>query len=226
MHQSPSRLSADHEYLVIDASVAINLLGTGRAADLLRVLQRGIVLTENALREVVRDPFTGGSGRESVLTLVRSGVISLARLSAAAFEHVFLELTAASHPDDLGDGEAATIAHAFDIGAVPVIEERKATRIALSKNPQSPILNTIDILSCPAAIAEFSRSEIGAMVFGALRNARMRVPQNCRKWVCDVVGREQIAMCASVGPGTCAERKPRFARSAGSDARSPRDYSA
>jgi len=61
---------------------------------------------------------------------MRSGLISLVQLSASGFE-VFLELTGAILPDDLGDGEAATTAQSFDIGAIPVVDERKATRIAL-----------------------------------------------------------------------------------------------
>jgi len=46
---SPSRLNNDHDVLVIDASVAINLLGTGRPLDLLRMLNRKVLVDEIAL---------------------------------------------------------------------------------------------------------------------------------------------------------------------------------
>ena len=135
---NPSRLSSEHSVLVIDASVVINLLGTGKPADLLGMLNRRVNIDELALNEVTSDPLNKLPGRDAVEALLRSGLISSGRLSALAFE-VFLELTGATPPDDLGDGEAATIAQSFDIGAVPVIDERKATRIALSMRPTHPI---------------------------------------------------------------------------------------
>ena len=138
MIPSPSRLNSDYNLLVVDASVAINLLGTGRSADLLRILDRKVLIDELALKEVTSDPFTKLPGRDAMEALVRSGLISPAQLSASAFETLFLGLTGASPPDDLGDGEAATIAQSFDIGAVPVIDERKATRIAQSLRPKAP----------------------------------------------------------------------------------------
>ena len=149
MISNPSRLNSDHDVLVIDASVAINLLGTGRPADLLRMLNRRVLIDELALKEVTSDPFSKLPGREAIEALIRSGLISSVQLSALAFE-VFLDLTGATPPDDLGDGEAATIAQSFDIGAVPVIDERKATRISLSLRPKHPVLHTIDILACSA----------------------------------------------------------------------------
>lgn len=146
MLPSPSRLNSDHDVLVFDASVAINLLGTGKPADLLRMLNRKVIIDELALKEVTSDPFSKLPGLEAMGELVRSNLISPAQLSASAFEFLFLERTGAAPPDDLGDGEAATIAQSFDIGAVPVIDERKATRIALSLRLKHPILHTIDIL--------------------------------------------------------------------------------
>jgi predicted nucleic acid-binding protein len=198
MISNPSRLSDDQEVLVIDASVAINLLGTGRPAEVFRMLNRKVLIDERALEEVTIDPFTKLPGRGSMETLVGLGVISPIRLSAPAFE-VFLDLTGASPPDDLGDGEAATIAQAFDLGAVPVIDERKATRIFLSLRPKHPILHTIDILTYSALADAFSRQELDVLIYAALRHARMRVPISCRDWVCDAVGTERAKNCPRLG---------------------------
>src|ERR1022692_1452487 len=99
MISNSSRLNSDHDVLVIDASVAINLLGTGRPADLLRMLHRKVLIDELALEEVTSDPFSRLPGREVMEALIRSGLISSARLGASAFE-VFLELTGAAPPDD------------------------------------------------------------------------------------------------------------------------------
>jgi predicted nucleic acid-binding protein len=199
MIASPSRLNSGHDVLVIDASVAINLLGTGRPADLLRMLNRKVLVDELALKEVTSDPFSKLPGREVMGALARSGLISPAQLSASAFE-VFLELTGAAPPDDLGDGEAATIAQSFDIGAVPVIDERKATRIALTMRPKHPILHTIDILGCSAVAAALSPQELGDLIYAALFHARMRVPEPCRDWVCALIGPERTRNCPSLGP--------------------------
>lgn len=195
---NPSRLSSEHDVLVIDASVAINLLGTGKPADLLRMLNRRVLIDELALNEVTSDPFNKLPGRDAVEALIRSGLISSVQLSASAFE-VFLELTGATPPDDLGDGEAATIAQSFDIGAVPVIDERKATRISLSMRPTHPILHTIDILACSAVTTAVSQQELGDLIYCALFHARMRVPMTCRDWVCALIGQERARTCPSLG---------------------------
>jgi predicted nucleic acid-binding protein len=198
MISNPSRLNSEHDVLVIDASVAINLLGTGRPADLLRIINRRVLIDELALKEVTSDPFTKLPGREAVEGLILSGLISPVQLSTLAFE-VFLELTGATPPDDLGDGEAATIAQSFDIGAVPVIDERKATRISLSLRPGYPILHTVDILACPVVTTALSPQELGDLVYAALFHARMRVPVSCRDWVCAVIGPERTKSCPSLG---------------------------
>jgi predicted nucleic acid-binding protein len=199
MISSPSRLNSDHDVLVIDASVAINLLGTGRPADLLRMLNRKVLVDELALKEVTSDPFTKLPGREAMGALARSGLISSAQLSASAFEGLFLQLTGASPPDDLGDGEVATIAQSFDISAVPVIDERKATRIAMSLRPKYPILNTIDLLACSAVTTALSRQELGDLIYAALFHARMRVPILCRDWVSSMIGPDRTKNCPSLG---------------------------
>ncbi len=198
MISNPSRLSSAHHVLVIDASVAINILGTGRPADILRMLDRRVLIDELAVEEVTSDPFTKLSGREAVEALARAGLISSVRLSTLAYE-VFLNLTGAPPPDDLGDGEAATIAHSFDIGAVPVIDERKATRISLSLRPEHPILHSIDVLACSAVENALSRRELGDLIFAALSNARMRVPVPCRDWVFALIGPERASLCPSLG---------------------------
>jgi len=158
-----------------------------------------VIIDELALKEVTSDPFSKLPGREAMGELIRSNLISPAQLSASAFEFLFLELTGAAPPDDLGDGEAATIAQSFDIGAVPVIDERKATRIALSLRPKHPILHTLDILACSAVTDVLSPAELGDLIYSALFHARMRVPILCRDWVSAMIGPERARKCPSLG---------------------------
>ncbi len=118
----------------------------------MRILNRRLLIDDMALNEVTSDRFSKCPGQEAMGRLIRSNLIQPVRLTDSAFQ-VFLQLTGASPPDDLGDGEAATIAQSFDLGAVPVIDERKATRIALSLKPEQPVLHAIDIRGSSAVMA-------------------------------------------------------------------------
>lgn len=196
--RSPSRLHEDHRVLALDASVAINFLGTGHAATLLHALDRTIIMDEHAIDEVIYDPSTGGCGKKAIDALVTAGLLSKTRLDNHAYER-FLALTGAPPPDDLGDGEAATIVMARYEHAVPVIDERKARRIILSQEPSLAVLHTIDLLSSNCVAAAFNKDDLAAIVYAALRHARMRVPDECREWVLSVVGAERARECPSIG---------------------------
>src|ERR1700752_2831367 len=101
MGSSPSRLTDHHSILVVDASVAINLLGSGSPAELLRALQRPLVMEETARDEGCRNPADGRPAREALDKLVDTGLLAYARLSEEAYI-VFTELTSAEPPNDLG----------------------------------------------------------------------------------------------------------------------------
>ena len=193
---NPSSLRDHHSALVLDASVALNLLGTGQAARLLQALGRKVVMDEHAIKEIIFDPSNGASGEHAIAALTAANLITRHRLTTNAYE-LFLELTGAIPPDDLGDGEAATIATATYAHAIPVIDERKARRIVSTRTPGTPVLHTIDLLACPAVVNAFAH-QIGDIVYGALRHARMRVPDDCRPWVLSVVGLERAKECPSL----------------------------
>lgn len=196
MVTNPSNLRDHHAVLVLDASVALNLLGTGQAARVLQVLGRKVVMDEHAIKEIIYDPSSGAPSEHAIATLATAGLIKRHRLTTDAYE-LFLELTGATPPDDLGDGEAATIATATHAHAIPVIDERKARRIIATRTTGAAVLHTIDLFSCPAVVNAFAR-ELGDIVYGALRHARMRVPDDCRKWVLSVVGLERAKECPSL----------------------------
>ena len=97
-------------------------------------------------------------------------------MSNAAYEN-FLGLTGGTPPDDLDDGEAATIAHAMDACAVAVIDERKAVRVAAKLFPKLPILTSMDLFSATELVNAIGQNKLSEIVFSALRNSRMRIPQ-------------------------------------------------
>jgi len=198
MTSGPSRLFDDMRLLAVDASVAINLLGTGRAADILRLIGRRFVIEDSARAEVQRNPSNGQPGSQSLGALSQSGLLTYVRLRDSAHAS-FLALTGAEPPDDLDDGEAATIALAVDTGAVALLDDRKAIRVAQQRHSGLVILQTLDLLSCDALVAAVTSAELADIVYAALQNARMRVPLPFRKWTVGIIGNERAAKCPSLG---------------------------
>jgi len=182
--------------LVIDASVAINLLGTGRPADFLHILGQRVIIEETTYREVDRNPFNGNSGHDSLDHLVSKGLLHLERLSDEGYE-LFLELTGASSPDDLGDGEAATIAHSTIIGGIPLLDEKKGSRIARERG--LTVMSTLDLFRSQRILRAMRRDELADTVYAALIKARMRVPLEHRRWIVDLIGAGRAASCSSLG---------------------------
>jgi hypothetical protein len=89
----------------------INILGTGRSNIILQALNRIVMVDEIALREVTIDPFTGMSPAAVLSDLRQSGLIEVISMGNEAYE-MFISLTGGDPPDDLDDGEAATLAQA------------------------------------------------------------------------------------------------------------------
>ncbi len=82
--------------LVLDASVVINLLGTGIAESVLRNLSVPVFMADDAYREVRRHPIPGEDLSIALGNLTSAGLIELITMSTAA-RTIFHELTA----DDL-----------------------------------------------------------------------------------------------------------------------------
>jgi predicted nucleic acid-binding protein len=198
MGPSPSRLTDHHEILAVDASVAINLLGSGGPIELLRPLHRPLIIEETARDEVRRNPADGRPAREALDKLAREGLLVYARLSDRAYT-VFTELTGAAPPDDLGDGEAATIAHAEDISGTVMVDDRKAERIALARSLPLEVLSTVDLLSSIAVVQALSKDSLISLTMAMLQNARMRVPARFREWIVSLIGPVRAAQCPSLG---------------------------
>jgi hypothetical protein len=135
----PSRLDDADVILVLDASVVINFLGTGNAATLIRALDRKCIVEGIAWREITRDPLTGKAATEPLKALMNAGILERQDMGMEATA-LFLDLALAQPPDGLGDGEAATLAHAAASGGSAVIDEKKAIRVGAAKVPHLRIL--------------------------------------------------------------------------------------
>jgi len=205
MELTPSKLSNVHTRLVIDASVLINILGTGCPATVFQCLCRMFAIDEITLREVDIDPSTRKSSEEVLAELQEQGLLHVIQMGDDAYDR-FLGFTGAEPPNDLDDGEAATLAHAACGQFVAVIDERKASRIAGINIPPIPVLNSIDLLAAPELLDQLGRDELSDVIYRALRDARMRVPRNVRQWISDLLGSRRAEECVSLG--CCAAIRP------------------
>ena len=197
MSRSLSKLNSDGSPLFLDASVLINLVASNRAVEILEALDRPMIVEKAVCSEFKRDPRDGSDPKSIIDALVTSKRLKVVSLSSLQYE-VFLNLTGAPPPDDIGDGEAATIACADGVGAV-VIDERKALRIASKNFSHIPIYSSLDLLCAHCVFSALGRQAVAGAVRDAISKARMRVPYPWKNWVLDLVGAEGKEMHS---PGT------------------------
>lgn len=184
--KSPSRLHSTTTPLFLDTSAVINLIASDRIADVRKALGRPMVVEEAVFREVTRDPRDGSDGAPLMRRLSGQGVLKLASLDEAQTD-TFFSLVGAPTPDDLGDGEAATIALAASNGGV-VIDERKARRIIARDFPSISVFCSFDLLASNDVIAAFGIEGVRTSVKNALRIGRMRVLPEWRSFVQNLQG--------------------------------------
>lgn len=192
----PSRLVDEFAPLILDASSVLNLLGSGRARDILTVLRRQALITAQAAGEVGRDPLTGAPGSDVLEELAGDGLFRTVRLSDNAYE-VFLGFVSAPSPEGLDDGEAATVAHAAEVHGVPIIDERKGTRIAATFCAHPPLC-TLDVFASVRVHDALGTAGLADAVHSALLRARMRVPDPFRDWVLGLLSPDQLRACPSI----------------------------
>lgn len=183
--------------LVLDASVWINLLATGKMREILRAIPERKVIVHAAAGEVVRDPLNPRD-KEPPLAQYLAEEILWSQALVDEMHDTFLSLVNASPPNDLGDGEAATLAHAKHTGSIAVIDERKARRIAVEQLKGIQLLSTVDLLRRPEVVSSLD-SDLPQAIFSALTFARMRVLPIHRIWVSTLIGPDRAGQCPSLG---------------------------
>jgi predicted nucleic acid-binding protein len=168
--------------LVLDASAIINLLGCGSPHLLLGALSDRCVVEENTLKEVIRDPFTNRSAEQTIGILVSNRKLTVQRMSAPAYSQ-YLNLVSAEPRDALGRGESAALAHANDISAVVVLDDRKARRLGGARFPDCPQWTSIGLFREASEAVGMSPQQIGLLIQLACEKARMHVLDDDRVWV-------------------------------------------
>ena len=188
--------------LVLDASVAINLLGTGDAAAVLKALGRRAIITDRAFREVRRHPLPERSHESELLALSDAELLKVVPVEGAAYD-VFFELASANIAGGLDDGEAATIALAVagNLDGVPVLDDRKARNVLGRRWPDCEPLFTVDMLTDLTVVGLIPQAELAELVFRTLLHARMRVPAHMRRQVVAMIGFDRARKCRTLGSG-------------------------
>lgn len=181
--------------LVIDASVLINLLGCGAAGEILQLLPPAVLIEQRALSEVLRDPSRMLPAQDKRALLVERQLLQVRQLAGDAIER-FLELVA--DPHELDDGEAATIACALDLGAVAVLDERKARRVARERFPSLPVDSTAGLFRSLLEQGRMDAEQVRAALLAALQEARMSVPGEEIDWVIRLLGVDLAKECPSI----------------------------
>lgn len=184
--------------VVLDASVLINLVVVADPGAILRALCQPQIVNI-AAREVRRNPRNGTRGDAVLGPLIQSRLLSLVEMDEEESQ-LFVDLVSSPSPDDLDDGEAATLACATRRNLVPLIDERKAHRVLRERFPDTRGRSTIGIYQRLLADGVFRPDYIRVCVYDSLRYARMRVVPGDLGWVTDLLRPEQLANCPSISP--------------------------
>ena len=194
-------IDLDGARLVLDASCAINILGTGAAESVLGTVPSAVLIERHPFREVRRHPIEGRDHTSELDSLQRRGLLEVVSLSEAG-NRIFRDSGETSLDLELDDGEAATIAYAVSEGEsnVPVIDERKATRLFKERWPGRPIVDTVTLFQMLVQHRRLSLRAARDAVHSALLHARMQVAPSMRPWVVDLIGQQRASKCISLGP--------------------------
>ncbi|SMD15120.1 hypothetical protein [Rhizobium sp. RU36D] len=189
-----SSLSSNEGALVLDASVLINLIGSGYCERILAALTVPIRVSDYAAAEIL-----GGGHEDAVVMrgLLDTGMVHRDPMSPAA-SILFEDLVSGETNETLGDGEAATIAIANDTGAIAVIDEKQGWRIAKIRSSSLQLATTVDILALPSVHQSLGDGALAQAIKSALVNARMQVRDHQLDWVVGCIGVEAASACTSL----------------------------
>lgn len=158
---------------VLDASVIINILGTGSAAEVLTGLGHPSLVEERTLREVLRHPLAEWDLPSTLQDLEKSGCLQVVRMSDHEYE-TYLGLVSGSLGTRLGVGESAAMAIAAK-GASLVLDERKARRRSSALAPPPILASSLQLLLSSALRQGWPASRTRELVASARLHARMSI---------------------------------------------------
>lgn len=183
--------------LALDASVLINLLPTNRMAEILTALCVPLVVTAQTYREFYIDPRDRTRNTELLAPFVSSGVFQRVVLAEDALG-LCLDLAGASPPDDLNDGEAATLAYSRCHSLDAVVDETKTRNVCKRLFPDVVLYSTIELFRSRQVVDVLGPEGLTGAIFAALHLGRMRVAAEHDAWVRELLGPERVSLCRSL----------------------------
>lgn len=159
-------------HLTLDASPLINLLGCGRAVDVLSTFDTTIV-EQRTLSEVTRHPVSGFS-HVDILKQLTERHLQIHRMNDDEYA-LYLQLVQAEPKQSLGAGESAAIATAVCRKAIVVLDDRKARRVCREMFPKLDQATSLSLLIEGARRAQFDKVAIAELLRHAVGDARMRI---------------------------------------------------
>lgn len=188
-----SSLADESRPLVLDTSVLINLHACTFGDRILMAIPNAIVVPN-----IVADELDTETGRRNgdhgfLHGLVAQGKISIVAMTDDEYE-LFAALT--SGRPSLDDGEAATIAVAARREFRAVIDERKGRAQAVTRMGGEEPGWTIDLLQHPAARQSLGNDNQTEAIYLALRDGRMRIPQEHGNALATLIGIERSLHCS------------------------------
>lgn len=183
--------------LVVDASVVINLNATGCASHLIEAIPNDLIMVNVVQEELNTGISKGRVDAELTSRLVEDGHITIVQLGEVGAS-LFEQLVSGDAAQTLDDGEAATIALAIEVGAIALIDERKAARICGERFAGLVVASTVDALAHPVVQRALGQESLADAVFSALQQARMNTQPHHLEWVVNLIGRERAAQCKSL----------------------------
>jgi predicted nucleic acid-binding protein len=171
--------------LAIDTSVVVNLHACTFGVQIMAAIPNRIILPQIAADELK----AGTSERDFVDNLVNQKMLELSELTDDEYE-LYENLISS-----LDDGESATLAIAITRKLFPTIDEKKGRTRAIALVPALEPGWSLDLLRHPQVLSKLgSPSDVEALYL-ALREGRMRIPDERAEEVIALIGKERAAEC-------------------------------
>ena len=176
-----------HRPAILDTCVLINVLASGRVAEIVRVIAPSRMVCSAVSEETLYLRPLEAEGRPGAVylqTLIDTGVLASCQLEGGAEEDLYV-----SYALELDDGEAMSLAIAQSRNFALATDERKARRLARENAPQLSIISTAEIIRAWAEDKE--RRDLIAVVRSILARARFRPPESdpLATWWNEILGR-------------------------------------
>ncbi len=181
--------------IILDASAVINLNGSGAASAILSALGRDFIVPQDVYDELKRGATNGRRDFEALDDLIGEKIIRCQDIGAGY--DLFETLTIGPSALTLDDGEAATIALAFELNGAAVVDESKGRRLALQLASGVPLLASVELF-CHPVVKNALGGEMADAVFNALQQARMHVLPSHHAWIVKLLGLERALLCHSL----------------------------